>query len=132
MAERVFEFEPDFSALYEERERPWSATAAASIRERSAKAETILDEAARLTSGDRDGTYGHPADDYGRTAMIFSAVLGVPVTAEQAILCMMGVKMSRLCHTTDHRDSVVDIAGYARCYERCLERRESRAVQTDA
>jgi len=30
--------------------------------------EGILDEAARLTSGARHGDYGHPADDFARTA----------------------------------------------------------------
>ncbi len=85
--------------------------------------ETILEEAARLTSGDRDGTYGPPADDYGRTAAMWSAILGIPVTAEQAILCMIAVKISRLCNSPEHRDSLVDLAGYARCYEKVRDRR---------
>ena len=85
--------------------------------------ETILEEAARLTSGDRDGTYGHPYVDYTRTAQLWSGILGAEVTAEQAILCMIAVKLSRLCHSPGHRDSIVDIAGYARCYERVTDRR---------
>ena len=32
------------------------------------------------------------------------------------------VKIQRLVQTPDHRDSIVDIAGYARCYEKVLER----------
>lgn len=84
--------------------------------------QSILDEAKALTSGDRNRDYGHPADDYGRTAAMWSAILGVEVTARQAILCMVAVKISRLCHSPDHRDSVVDVAGYADCYQRVTER----------
>lgn len=79
--------------------------------------ESILDEAARITSRDRQDVYGHPADDYGRTAAMWSAYLGVPVSAEQAMVCMILVKVSRLANTPGHRDSLVDIAGYARCIE---------------
>lgn len=83
---------------------------------------TILDEAAKLTSQDRQAVYGHPADDYARTAAMWSAYLGVEVTALQAQMCMVLVKVSRLANTPTHRDSLVDIAGYARTYEMTLEK----------
>ena len=86
------------------------------------KGETILEEAARLTSEDRQQVYGHPADDYARTAALWSAYLGTPVTALQAQMCMVLVKVSRLANTPGHRDSIVDIAGYARTYEMTMER----------
>lgn len=79
--------------------------------------ETVLEEAARVTSRDRHDVYGHPADDYARTAAMWGAYLGHPVTAEQAMVCMILVKVSRLAYTPGHRDSLVDIAGYARCIE---------------
>ena len=78
--------------------------------------ESILEEADRLTGGDRNNDYGHPAHDFNRTAKIWSALLNVDVTAQQVALCMVGVKMSRLTHRYK-RDSVVDIAGYARTME---------------
>ena len=84
--------------------------------------ETILEEAARITAGPRQATYGHPLDDYTRTAAIWSAILGTEVTAEQAVLCMIAVKMSRLSHEIG-RDSIVDLAGYARCLERMRAKR---------
>ena len=56
--------------------------------------ETILQEAQRLVYGARRETYGHPLDDYTRTATMWSAILGTTVTAEQAILCMIAVKIS--------------------------------------
>lgn len=71
---------------------------------------------------DRQAVYGHPADDYARTAAMWSAYLGVEVTALQAQMCMVLVKVSRLANTPTHRDLLVDIAGYARTYEMTLEK----------
>lgn len=78
---------------------------------------TILEEAERLTSTDREDQYGDPLQNWTRTARLMSAVLGREVTPSQAILCMIGVKLARLAHEMK-RDSVVDIAGYARLLER--------------
>ena len=78
--------------------------------------ESILDEAKRITSGIRQFDYGHPSDDFGRTAKLWSAVLGIDVTPAQAIICMICVKLSREVHKPK-RDSRVDIAGYAFCLD---------------
>lgn len=86
--------------------------------------QTVLEEAAELTAGDRQNAYGHPADDYARTAAMWSAYLGHEVTPLQAQMCMALVKVSRLANSPRHRDSLVDIAGYARTYEMTLEREE--------
>jgi len=73
---------------------------------------TILDEAKELIYGARQKSYGHPAQDFGRTALIWKAILGIHVTPEQVGLCLIGVKISR--EVNGHkRDSLVDIAGYA-------------------
>lgn len=85
--------------------------------------ETVLQEAQRLVYGDRQDSYGHPADDFGRTAKIWSAILGVDVTAKQAALCMVGVKISRECNAPK-RDNRVDGAGYFAVADR-IERRLS-------
>lgn len=37
--------------------------------------ETILQEAQRLVHGDRQGSYGHPLDDYTRTGTMWGAIL---------------------------------------------------------
>lgn len=90
------------------------------------RAETAAETAQRLTFGDRHDDYGHPLDDFSRTGALWSAVLGVDVTAEQVALCMALVKISRLCNTPDHWDSVVDLAGYANCYGMVLTERARR------
>src|SRR5690606_42133544 len=73
---------------------------------------SILTEAHRLVHGQRGQDYGHPYEDFSRTAKIWSAILGIEVTPRQAILCMIAVKISRECHRPK-RDNRVDIAGYA-------------------
>lgn len=78
----------------------------------------LLDEAKDLTSGDRVSDYG-PADvNHQRIAAIWSMLLGITVMPEQVALCMIGLKLARLAHTPDHRDSVIDIAGYAACWDK--------------
>lgn len=72
---------------------------------------TILEEAAEAVDG-RSHAYGTPQENWTRTAALWSAVLGVPVTAQQAVLCMVAVKLAREAHAPK-RDNRVDIAGYA-------------------
>jgi hypothetical protein len=81
--------------------------------------ENILQEADRLVNGDRNKDYGHPADDFGRCAKLWSVVLGCDVSPEQAALCMILVKVSRQINKPK-RDNLVDIAGYAAVIEKIL------------
>jgi 23S rRNA maturation-related 3'-5' exoribonuclease YhaM len=84
---------------------------------------TILDEAASLVDGDRGDAYGHPAIDFDKVTAAAQA-LGIDPAVEGALhhaLYMILVKISRLTETPKHRDSIVDIAGYARTYEKVLE-----------
>ena len=73
----------------------------------------ILDEANRLTHGDRDKNYGTPYINHKRIAEIWTVILGIEVTPSQVALCMAGVKIARLVETPDHLDSFVDLAAYA-------------------
>ena len=81
----------------------------------------ILEEANKIVSGERNTDYGHPADDFQKTADMWTVILGVPVTTQQVALCMIAVKISRLLHEPK-RDSLVDIAGYARTIEMLWEK----------
>jgi len=84
-----------------------------------APGETVLAEAIRITDGARQADYGHPRDDFSRTALMWTGILGgklregAEVTADDVPLCMIAVKLARQSHR-HKRDNLVDIAGYSR------------------
>lgn len=82
----------------------------------------ILQEADNLINGARQGSYGHPLDNFTDTAKMWSVILGADVTAEQVGLCMIAVKLCRQIHQ-EKRDNLVDIAGYAGTLELVSEKR---------
>ena len=88
--------------------------------------ETVLQEAQRLISGDRNEAYGHPIDDFDRAGRIIGAILGIPdVPAEKIPLIMQAIKISRECHRPK-RDNAVDGAGYWGTLEMVHAERERR------
>lgn len=88
---------------------------------------SILQEAQRVVFGARQGVYGHPRDDFAKIALLWTSYcdaktqgssprLGrivVPFTPQDVAYMMILLKMARLMESPDHRDSIVDIAGYA-------------------
>ena len=88
---------------------------------------SVLLEAQKLVHGDRNADYGHPLDDFSRTARMWSAILGVEVSPEQVGLCMVAVKISRQCNRPK-RDNLVDGAGYFETVSMVLEERDRRAA----
>jgi len=92
--------------------------------------QSTLLEAERLVHGDRNASYGHPLDDFTRTAKMWSAILGIEVRPEQIGLCMIAVKLSRECHAPK-RDNLVDIAGYAETVEWLKHEAWRRSVQAE-
>lgn len=87
-----------------------------------ANTDTLLDDAYRLTHTDRGSDYGPPHEDYAKVAKIWTGILlpklrsGQEVTAAEAAMCMIGIKMSREVHKP-HRDNRVDGAGYWWCVD---------------
>ncbi len=69
----------------------------------------------------RGESYGHPYEDFSRTAKMWSAILGVEITPDQCVKCMIAVKLSRLSETPQHQDSVDDLAGYTWCLDEILK-----------
>lgn len=80
--------------------------------------EDVLEEALRITKGDRNAQYGPPDQDFRRTAQMWSALKGVEFKPREVALFMIALKLSRETHQKK-RDNWVDIAGYARCGSIC-------------
>jgi len=89
----------------------------------------IIYEAYDLITGARQNDYSHPLDDYSRTAEIFYAVTGIQLTAEEAILFMICVKLSRLANELDEGldvpDNTRDAIGYLGCLNMVRSRRNT-------
>ena len=85
--------------------------------------QNILEQAYKLTTNDRQRTYGHPSEDFARTAKMWEAILGVKVTPIQVAYCMICVKLSRLVNKFKY-DSLLDIAGYANCAHMVWQREQ--------
>jgi hypothetical protein len=80
--------------------------------------EDVLEEALRITKGDRNASYGPPDQDFQRTAAMWSAIKGVEFEAREVAMFMIALKLSRETHQRK-RDNWTDIAGYARCGSLC-------------
>lgn len=87
-----------------------------------APVENILTEAEKIVYGDREQTYGAPAKNLNQIARLWSAYLDTKITAHEVCDMMILLKIARLQNNPEHRDSLVDIAGYAALKERIQER----------
>jgi hypothetical protein len=84
---------------------------------------TILDEAARIVDGPREADYGTPYDNHTLTGQLFHLWLdrfreaqGTNLPVEVCVFNIMQ-KLSRMAHKVT-RDTLVDLAGYARNIEK--------------
>jgi len=77
----------------------------------------LLEEAAKVTEGPRGKDYGTPAVNLGeRTADLMDAYLRHregPLDGRDVCILQIMVKVARLIESPAHRDSWLDIAGYA-------------------
>jgi hypothetical protein len=91
--------------------------------------ESVLAEAERIIYGDREKTYGKPSRNLETIAKMWNAYLfkDIEAPAEGALnakdvaAMMILLKVARLANDQTHRDSIVDICGYAALIERCDE-----------
>lgn len=74
----------------------------------------LLTDAMNAVS-ERGSSYGTVEENFDRIARLWTVLLGKDVTPGEVALCLAGLKMARLIQTPDHRDSWVDLAGYAAC-----------------
>ena len=75
-------------------------------------AETLLLQAAEIVK-ERRAAYGHSKMVMASVARRWSETLGQSVTPEEVVLCLIDLKLVRLAHDPHHRDSILDVAGYA-------------------
>lgn len=96
--------------------------------------ESILQEAQRITRGDRQDDYGHPLDEHALIGRLWGDLLaaarwkqGEPVPPALVADLMILLKMARDQHRRK-RDNAVDQAGYADCRHRIIEEEQRRAA----
>lgn len=88
--------------------------------------KSILMEAESLVNGPRQALYGPPAEDFARTARLWTALLWHKLKGYADILprdvawMMMLLKASRAQHS-NKRDHYTDAAGYAACGWMCVK-----------
>lgn len=91
---------------------------------------TVLEEAQALVYGDRQAEYGHPRENYEAIGRLFTAYLesryrghvigDVEITAVDASVMMLLMKIGRLATGSVKRDTVADMAGYVAVLSRVM------------
>lgn len=109
--------------------RPVDLPEGPALNVRAKPAPSMLEEAAAQVK-DRRATYGSPAPNFRRIADFWNVYWRHRVPREDddslffdpidVATMMRLVKEARLIETPDHRDSLVDIAGYADCQIECV------------
>lgn len=84
------------------------------------KATSVLEEADKLVSEDRQKQYGHPVSNWNHVASIASSILKKNLTAEDCVVILLATKLSREIFKTK-RDNLVDAAGYIKIWNMLKE-----------
>jgi hypothetical protein len=92
--------------------------------------QSVLLEAQGLVHGTRNDDYGHPLDEYTRTAGMVNSLLAhklnEPLEPEDLAMMMCCLKMSRQMNR-QKRDCMVDLAGYAEVIQWMIDERAARS-----
>ena len=75
----------------------------------------LLEEAANIVEGQRKEDYGETYKSFERISNLWSAYLSCPISPSDVAAMMFMLKISRAKQTPTHKDSWVDMAGYAAC-----------------
>lgn len=75
----------------------------------------LLEEAANIVEGQRKEDYGETYKSFESISNLWSAYLSCPVSPSDVAAMMIMLKISRAKQTPTHKDSWVDMAGYAAC-----------------
>lgn len=86
---------------------------------------SVMMEAEDLVNGPRRKDYGHPRDNFSRIIGGWNWWLEArkpgPLRPDDHAVMMIILKLARLAETPGHRDSNVDVVGYAGTYEMLFE-----------
>ncbi len=84
--------------------------------------ERLLREAIKITTSDRNREYGDPEDNFRNIAQFWNVHFEarmrgkfVHFTSSDVAIMMILMKCARLATNSTHRDSALDVAGYAAC-----------------
>ena len=92
------------------------------------KTPNVAEEAISTVVG-RQSLYGSPSSNFQKIASLWTTYLKTPITAENVAVMMILIKVSRLTQTPNHRDSIVDIVGYALTLEQVInDRRNNQSL----
>lgn len=75
--------------------------------------DMLLSEAKDTINGPRDTEYGDAVLNFQTIAKMWEPIFGTDISADQVALAMAALKIVRLSNDPSHRDSWVDLAGYA-------------------
>ena len=116
----------------ERKERAWGAYQAQKNSDPANPAKSVesirasvLTEALKAVTGQRQTDYGTVEDNFQNIANLWNAYFqtsskGIPNINTTDVAAMMALmKVARLIHSPGHRDSWVDLAGYAACGAEC-------------
>lgn len=89
------------------------------------KRKEILETALTYVTKDRNSSYGEPEDNFNNIAMLWNAYLKsagyriadfeVELDATDVAIMNALIKVARLSTNPGHKDSWIDLAGYAAC-----------------
>ena len=88
----------------------------------------LLEDAADIVTGGRAQVYGGPEDNFARIASLQEVYLTLvlearpePILPHDVAILNILQKVARLVESPNHRDSWLDIAGYAACGYVCTD-----------